>query len=136
MAPDSNSVLSFIKLPTGSSVLGHGERPAHIFHEPINELDRTNDMTETIDARSSKKVPDGKLIRVDLTYDDRIESVTITGDFFLEPPEAREELERAIEGHPNDVERDELLVAIQDVDASLIGFTAGDLADVTREALT
>ena len=93
-------------------------------------------MTGTIDARSSKKVPNGKLIRVDLTYDDRIESVTISGDFFLEPPEAREELERAIEGHSNDVDREELLAAIRTVDASLIGFTAGDLADVTREALT
>jgi lipoate-protein ligase A len=88
-----------------------------------------------MDGTASTKVPDGKLVTVAVTYGDRIESVTITGDFFLEPPEARSDLEAAIEGHPTDVSRERLHTAIEDVDAQLIGFGVADLADITLEAL-
>ncbi|MFC7114555.1 hypothetical protein ACFQH2_05730 [Natronoarchaeum sp. GCM10025703] len=81
------------------------------------------------------KVPDGKLVEVSLTGSDRIEAARVTGDFFLEPPAARSELERAIEGHPMDVERETLVEAIAAVDAQLIGFDPGDLADATLEAI-
>lgn len=81
--------------------------------------------TETIN------VPDGKLVQVQATYDDEIESVTITGDFFLEPPAARTALEAAIEGHSTDATKSELEEAISAVDATLIGFSASDLAEAT-----
>jgi lipoate-protein ligase A len=80
-------------------------------------------------------VPDGKLLEVGLSYDDRITEVRLTGDFFLEPPESRAALEAAIEGQPVDVSREVLLAAIEDVDARLIGFDAGHLAEATLEAL-
>jgi len=83
----------------------------------------------------SVKVPDGKLVTVTATYGDTIESVTITGDFFLEPPEAREKLERVIEGRPTAVSKQELVDAIETVDAKLIGFSAADLAEAVREAI-
>lgn len=83
----------------------------------------------------SIKVPDGKLVEVTLTYDSEIESVTITGDFFLEPPGARADLERALEGQPADASRHDLEAAIESVDATLIGFSTADLAAVTTEAL-
>ena len=86
-------------------------------------------------ATESVKVPDGKLVRVAVTYDERIEDVAITGDFFLEPPEALAALEAAIEGHPTDVTADELRREIETVEADLIGFDAGDLAGVAVEAL-
>jgi hypothetical protein len=86
-------------------------------------------------ATESVKVPDGKLVRVAVTYDDTIENVEITGDFFLEPPEALAELEAAIEGHPAAVSATDLEVDIQAVEADLIGFDAEDLATVTVEAL-
>jgi hypothetical protein len=86
-------------------------------------------------ATGSVKVPDGKLVRVTATYDDHIESVRITGDFFLEPPAAREALEAAIEGQPADVAKDDLVAAIETVDADLIGFDAADLAEATLEAV-
>lgn len=88
-----------------------------------------------MDGTGSVKVPDGKLVRVAATYDETIESVTITGDFFLEPPAAREDLEVAIEGHPTDVPEAELVSAIEAVEADLIGFDAGDLAAATMEAI-
>jgi len=81
------------------------------------------------------KVPDGKLVEVTLTGTERIESARVTGDFFLEPPEARADLEAAIEGHPVDADRETLVEAIEAVDAQLIGFDPGDLADATLEAI-
>lgn len=83
----------------------------------------------------SVKVPDGKLVRVSVTYDERIQSATITGDFFLEPPEALSDLEAAIEGLPTDVDESELVAAIETVDAHLIGFGPTDLAEATLEAI-
>ena len=80
-------------------------------------------------------VPDGKLLEVGLSYDDRITDVRLTGDFFLEPPESRTALEAAIEGQPVDVTHETLVEAIDAVDARLIGFDADHLADATLEAL-
>lgn len=86
-------------------------------------------------ATESVKVPDGKLVRVAVTYDDAIETAEITGDFFLQPPEALEDLQAAIEGQPADVDVETLTDRIAAVDADLIGFDASDLAEITVEAL-
>ncbi|MUV89974.1 hypothetical protein GJ629_08770 [Halapricum sp. CBA1109] len=86
-------------------------------------------------ATGTVKVPDGKLIEVTLEATDRIEDVRLTGDFFLEPPSARADLEAAIAGHPTDVDRETLVEAIDGVDARLIGFDADHLAAATLEAI-
>ncbi len=86
-------------------------------------------------ATESVKVPDGKLVRVTVTADETIEDVEITGDFFLEPPEALADLEAAIVGHSVDVSAGTLESAIASVEADLIGFDAADLAGVTVEAI-
>lgn len=83
----------------------------------------------------SVKVPNGKLVRVEATYDESIESVQITGDFFLEPPEALSDLEEAVEGLPADASTDDLATAYGTVEADLIGFDAEALAEATREAM-
>lgn len=83
----------------------------------------------------SVKVPDGKLVNVTVSYGNTIESITITGDFFLEPPEARADLERVIEGRSTDISKHELVDVIETVDAQLIGFSAGHLAEAVREAI-
>lgn len=88
-----------------------------------------------MDGTGSVKVPDGKLVRVHARYDDRIESVRITGDFFLEPPDALADLEAALEGQPVDATEDDLQEAVTGVDAQLIGFDASDLAAATLEAV-
>jgi|APHM01.1.fsa_nt_gi hypothetical protein len=81
------------------------------------------------------KVPDGKLVELRATYDDQYEDVTITGDFFIEPPAALADLEAAIEGQPVDADTDRLTEAIAGVDAELIGFDETDLATAAREAV-
>jgi lipoate-protein ligase A len=88
-----------------------------------------------MDATASRKVPDGKLVRVRVTYDDRFESVAVRGDFFLEPPSALADIEAAIEGLPVDASEERLVSAIESVDARLIGFDAADLAATLREAV-
>lgn len=88
-----------------------------------------------MDGAATVKVPDGKLIELRATYDDRYEDVTITGDFFLEPPAALADLEAAIEGQPTDADREQLAEAVAAVDAELIGFAATDLAEAAREAV-
>ncbi|QSG07940.1 Lipoate-protein ligase A associated domain [Halapricum desulfuricans] len=80
-------------------------------------------------------MPDGKLVEVAVSGTDRIESARITGDFFLEPPEARAELEAAIEGHSFEVDRETLVASIESVDARLIGFDHDHLAEATLEAI-
>ena len=89
----------------------------------------------TTEGTASVKVPDGKLVRVAATYDEQFRDVTITGDFFLEPPGALADLETAIEGEPVDASREQLVAAIEAVDARLIGFTATDLADAALEVV-
>lgn len=86
-------------------------------------------------ATASVKPPDGKLVRVTVTYGDTIDTVELTGDFFLEPPAARTALEAALEGHAVDVSPATLEAAINTVDAELIGFTAADLAAATLAAI-
>ncbi|MFP4590862.1 MAG: hypothetical protein ACLFMX_02815 [Halobacteriales archaeon] len=88
-----------------------------------------------MDGTGSVKVPDGKLVRVAATYDERFREVTITGDFFLEPPESLADLEAALEGQPVDASVDELAAAVEAVDATLIGFEAADLAAAARGAV-
>jgi len=88
-----------------------------------------------MDGAATVKVPDGKLIELRATYDDRYEDVMITGDFFLEPPAALAALEAAIEGQPTDADREQLTEAVAAVDAELIGFAASDLAEAAREAV-
>ncbi len=88
-----------------------------------------------MEATGSVKVPDGKLVQVTVTYAEVIESIRITGDFFLEPPGALEDLEAAIEGLPADASGAEIVEAVEQVDADLIGFGPEDLATATVEAL-
>lgn len=87
-----------------------------------------------MESTASVKPPEGKLLEVAVKYDEEIKDVRITGDFFLEPPEAREQLESVLSGYRTDVERDTLIKQINSVDADLIGFDAADLADAIEEA--
>lgn len=88
-----------------------------------------------MDGTGSVKIPDGKLVELRATYDDRYQDVTITGDFFLEPPAALADLEAAIEGQPVDANQERLAEAIAAVDAALIGFDETDLAAAATEAV-
>lgn len=85
------------------------------------------------------KVPGGKLLRIDLTYENSIDAVKLTGDFFLHPEEALETITSALCALALPLDADE---AIQQVEAALaaqnaqlIGATARDIVHTLGEAL-
>ena len=46
----------------------------------------------------SEKVEGGKLVRIEIDFNHKINSVRITGDFFLHPEESINEIEDALKG--------------------------------------
>jgi lipoate-protein ligase A len=87
------------------------------------------------EATASHKVPDGKLVNVRVRYDETFEDVQVRGDFFLEPPEALDDIEAAVEGLPADAPSSEIAAAVAAVDAELVGFAPGDVATAVRAAV-
>lgn len=75
------------------------------------------------------KVPGGKLVVADVEVrDGRLADVRISGDFFLEPPEALEAINRGLTGMPADAGELELALAVQSAlpsDAEMFGFGRG-----------
>src|SRR3546814_12555836 len=80
-------------------------------------------------------VPGGKLVVDDLEVEDgKLAAVRLSGDFFLEPPEALDHINRALCGLPADADETRLAQAVQaglPQDAELFGFSAQAVA-VTR----
>ncbi len=79
-----------------------------------------------------------KLIRVDVDYSDRIDNITISGDFFVHPEELLELVEESVVG----IKLSELDSVADRVDAimnakniQLIGITSKDIEEVVREAV-
>jgi lipoate-protein ligase A len=88
-----------------------------------------------MEGTASRKVPDGKLVSVRVAYDERITDCAVRGDFFLEPPEALDDIERAVEGLPADASVERIAAAVAEVDATLVGFDATDVGRAVRAAL-
>ncbi len=68
----------------------------------------------------------------------RLADVRISGDFFLEPPEALEAINAGLNGLPADAGELELALAVQSAlpaDAEMFGFSAEAVAVVLRRAL-
>src|SRR5699024_6765885 len=85
------------------------------------------------------KIPDGKLVVVDLQVEDgRLSHVQLSGDFFLEPPEVLTRINAALEGMPQDAVLAQLEAAVQqviDTDVSMYGITVAGIAVVVQRAL-
>ncbi len=85
------------------------------------------------------KVPGGKLVVADLEVDDgKLTRVQISGDFFLEPPEALAQIDAALEGLAADASETEIALAIQlalPKDVEMFGFSAEAVAVAIRRAL-
>ena len=85
------------------------------------------------------KVPGGKLVVVDLEVDDgRLARVRLSGDFFLEPPEALEDINQALCGLPADADEASLARAVQaglPREAEMFGFSPQAVAVTVRRAL-
>ncbi len=93
--------------------------------------------------RGEYKVPGGKLVAVDVETsgegdDARLAHVAISGDFFLEPDTALEDIDAALLGMPVGAGVEALAKAIEgalDEDVSMIGFSAEAVAIAVRRAL-
>lgn len=90
-------------------------------------------------AHGEYKTPGGKLVVVDLeVVDGRLSRVEVSGDFFLEPAEALEDIVAALEGAPASASQEELARRIDErlrPDAALIGFDAEAVAVTVRRAV-
>jgi len=85
------------------------------------------------------KVPGGKLVVADVEVEHgRLTRVQISGDFFLEPPEALEAIDRGLAGLPADASETELADAVRralPAHAEMFGFSPEAVAVVVRRAL-
>ena len=90
-------------------------------------------------ASSSRKVKEGKIVKVDVEFDDVITSLRITGDFFMHPEDILEDIEKSMLGLKTDVNYEILVNNICEIvnyhDAQMIGVSPESLASVIREAL-
>lgn len=86
------------------------------------------------------KQPGGKLVVVDLELSDgRLTDVHVSGDFFLEPPEALDDIVAALTGAPAEAGEDDLAARIDGKlgpDVMLMGFDARGVAVAVRRAVT
>lgn len=85
------------------------------------------------------KVAGGKLVVADLdVVGGRFSSVSINGDFFLEPDEALDDINAALEGLPIGTPHGELATAVRQrlrPDAELFGFSPEAVATAVRRAI-
>lgn len=89
--------------------------------------------------RGEYKVPGGKLVAVDVEADeDRINQAFVSGDFFLEPDEALDDINEALTGLPSNASVALIAEAITDrLDGAvrMIGFTPESVGIAVRRAL-
>lgn len=85
------------------------------------------------------KVPGGKLVVADFAVvGGRLANMQVSGDFFLEPPEALAIIDAALEGLPAGTGEQALAVAVRDAlgaGPQLFGFTPEAVAVAVRRAL-
>jgi lipoate-protein ligase A len=91
--------------------------------------------------RHEEKITNGKLVCIEAQAEGgKVVSVRISGDFFLHPEEAIEDLERSLSGLSLPAEEDAIASLIRDSlqksGARLIGATAEDLARVFSKAVS
>lgn len=86
------------------------------------------------------KVPGGKLVVVDFdVIDGVIRNPRVAGDFFLEPDEALDDLNRALEGLPAASDAKQIAAAVTKglrPDAVMLGFSADAVAVAVRRGMT
>jgi lipoate---protein ligase len=89
--------------------------------------------------RGEYKVPGGKLVAVDVEVaQGRLSDVSVSGDFFLEPDEALDDINAALTGMPVEAGVGQLAAAVTGAladDVTLIGFTAEAVGIAVRRAL-
>lgn len=88
----------------------------------------------------TRKIPGGKMMRLDVSFSDRIERIKITGDFFLHPEETLDLLTEAIYNTTLPLDANVLTAKLDQVlmenDAQFIGASVADLVSILHEATT
>ena len=88
----------------------------------------------------SKKVPQGKLVRLKIGFDSKINSIQINGDFFLHPEEVITKIENSLLGMnaSDSVEEfdEKISNSLKKSKAQFIGLTSNDLAQIIKEAIS
>lgn len=89
--------------------------------------------------KSSEKIAGGKLVRVELDFENKINSAKITGDFFMHPETVIENLEKSLIGLNAAVEQSEIKKCLDKIisekNVTLYGVTTEDIARVAKTAL-
>ena len=80
----------------------------------------------------------GKMLRLDVTFTDRIDSLKITGDFFLHPEETLDQIVSELTGVAVPIQK-ELLIRktryiLESHEAEMIGITVEDIINTLEEA--
>ncbi|MFB6208113.1 MAG: biotin/lipoate A/B protein ligase family protein [Candidatus Nanohaloarchaea archaeon] len=87
-------------------------------------------------GKASVKVPSGKMVKAEVNVsENELKEVSIRGDFFIEPPEALEELEEELTGLDIDAEKAEYLATVDEVKGKMIGFSAEHVYEAIQEAV-
>ena len=90
-------------------------------------------------SQVKQKVKEGKVVKVEIEYNDIIKNIRITGDFFLHPEDIMEEIEGCIIGRVKTVSEGDIVSVIQKAtagkDVQMIGISPESIALLIREAL-
>ncbi len=85
------------------------------------------------------KVPNGKLIVADLEIENQfLKKVQISGDFFIDPPETLDCINKALIGLPVDAQPSLILKVINSaisLETKILGFQPLDIVTIIRKAL-
>ncbi|BCW45572.1 lipoate--protein ligase A [Arthrobacter sp. StoSoilB5] len=106
--------------------------------KPLNDITEIND--DGTRLHGEYKVPGGKLVVVDLDVrDGRLANVSLSGDFFLEPDEALQDINAALTGLPSSTPAADIAAAVSaglPQESVLFGFSAEAVAVTVRRALS
>lgn len=90
-------------------------------------------------SSAKQKVKEGKLVKVEVEYDEYIKRLRITGDFFLHPEDMLEKIEKSMVGMKKNSRVGVIVSKIQEIaeanDVQMIGVSPESLALLIREAL-
>lgn len=79
----------------------------------------------------------GKLLRMDVTFDDTIREIKITGDFFMHPEDTLEEIISALLGRQVPIQKEDITEKLNSIvdqnKAELIGVTTQDIVNTLDE---
>lgn len=97
------------------------------------------EQTASVKHHGEFKVPGGKLVVADVgVIEGKLAGVSINGDFFLEPDEALDDINAALDGLSADTPHSELAASIRQQlrpEAQLFGFSPDAVATAVRRAL-